>query len=387
MKTTNFSNSFTVVLTLTAVVALSATGDPTHADTFGSGANTFNIVFTTIGNPGNAADTTGSPNPAGSVGNTYRIGTYETSEQMIDKANALGGLGITKDARGADKPATSISWNEAARFVNWLNTSTGSTPAYKFDFQPGQGGYSANANIQLWTPSDAGYNPNNLYRNSLAHYVLPSVNEWYKAAYYNPTSGVYYDYPTGSNSVPDGIDVPNDPNFAAVFNDGNPNPDPNDITNVGALSPYGTAGQGGNVYEWDETSDPPNSPGSFPRGLRGGFWAGGFGNLDATIRSAVSPTIESNQFGFRVASVSPLLGDFNGNSTVDAADYVVWRKTNGPPTDYNLWRSNFGKTAGGGPGAGSGATGSASAVPEPATLVMLSMAILGICCRRRAIVS
>ena len=62
-------------------------------------------------------------------------------------------------------------------------------------------------------PSDAGYNPNNLYHNSLAHYVLPSVNEWYKAAYYNPTSGVYYDYPTGSNSVPDGIDVPGDLNF------------------------------------------------------------------------------------------------------------------------------------------------------------------------------
>ena len=51
---------------------------------------------------------------------------------MIDKANTLGGLGITKDTRGANQPATSVSWNEAARFVNWLDTSQGFTPAYKF---------------------------------------------------------------------------------------------------------------------------------------------------------------------------------------------------------------------------------------------------------------
>ena len=52
---------------------------------------------------------------------TYRIGKFEISEQMIDKANALGGLGITKDTRGPDFPATSVTWYEAARFVNWLN--------------------------------------------------------------------------------------------------------------------------------------------------------------------------------------------------------------------------------------------------------------------------
>ena len=132
---------------LAAVVGISF-ADRAAADTFGSGANTFDIEFVTIGNPGNAADTTGSPNPAGSVPYTYRMGKFEISEQMIDKANALGGLGITKDTRGADKPATSVSWNEAARFVNWLNTSTGSTPAYKFAIQPGEVGYSANANIR-----------------------------------------------------------------------------------------------------------------------------------------------------------------------------------------------------------------------------------------------
>ena len=63
---------------------------------------------------------------------SYRMGKFEISEQMIDKANAEGGLGITKDTRGLNKPATSVSWNEAATFVNWLNTSTLHTPAYKF---------------------------------------------------------------------------------------------------------------------------------------------------------------------------------------------------------------------------------------------------------------
>jgi hypothetical protein len=136
--------------------------DSASADIFGSGANTFDIEFVTIGNPGNLSDTTGSPNPAGSVQVTYRIGKFEISEQMIDKANALGTLGITKTTRGADKPATQVSWNEAARFVNWLNTSSGSAPAYKFAVQPGEAGYSPTAHIELWTVSDAGYDSNNL---------------------------------------------------------------------------------------------------------------------------------------------------------------------------------------------------------------------------------
>jgi hypothetical protein len=39
--------------------------------TFGSGGNTFDMEFKTIGNPNNAADSTGAPNPAGAVGYTY----------------------------------------------------------------------------------------------------------------------------------------------------------------------------------------------------------------------------------------------------------------------------------------------------------------------------
>ena len=258
-----------------------------------------------IGNPGNAADTTGNPNPAGSVPYTYRMGKFEISEQMIDKANAVGGLGITKDTRGPDKPATSVSWNEAARFVNWLNTSSGSTPAYKFAIQPGEVGYNANANIELWTISDAGYNPNNLYRNSLARYFLPSVDEWYKAAYYDPTSGVYYDYPTGSDSAPTAVASGTAAGTAVLQSVSS---GPADITLAGGLSPYGTMGQGGNVYEWEETDfDLVNGP-TLVR-LLAAFAAATGAATPATCssssRSSGNPTVESSIIGFRVASIIP----------------------------------------------------------------------------------
>src|SRR5215212_9424109 len=160
-------------------------------DTFGSGLNTFDIAFVPIGNPVNVADKTGDPNPAGSVPYIFRMGKYEISEQIIAKANTLGGLGITMDGRGPDKPATSVSWNQAARLVNWLNSSTGAPPAYKFAIQPGEDGYDSNNNILLWTSADAGYDPGNRYRNKLARYFLPNMDEWYKAAFFDPGNGVY----------------------------------------------------------------------------------------------------------------------------------------------------------------------------------------------------
>ncbi|MBM3967277.1 MAG: hypothetical protein FJ308_19770, partial [Planctomycetes bacterium] len=120
--------------------------------TFGTSGNQFTMDFVTIGNPGNAADTTGNPRPAGSVGYTYQIGKFEVSERMIEAYNNAYGnansLAITKDSRGLDKPATSVSWNEAARFVNWLNTSTGSQEAYKFTTN------NVYDSIELWTALD-----------------------------------------------------------------------------------------------------------------------------------------------------------------------------------------------------------------------------------------
>jgi hypothetical protein len=63
-------------------------------------------------------------------------------------------------------------------------------------------------------------------------------------------------------------------------------------------------------------------------------------------------------------------GDYNENGIVDAADYVVWRKTNGSPAGYNLWRMNFGRTS------GSGSGSALTAVPEPSNLLLAVVALL-----------
>lgn len=273
----------------------------TTTDTFGSGGNAFTMDFVTIGNAGNAADTAGAHR--GSVAYTYRMGSYEVSEAMISKANAAGSLGIIKDTRGANKVATSISWNEAARFVNYLNVSSGSAAAYKFNTQPGDGGYDVSASITLWAPGDVGYDITNPFRNSNAKYFLPSVDEWYKAAYYS-SSGTYYNYATGSNTIPTAVASGT---VGAVYNN---QVEPADITSAGGLSPYGTMAQGGNAWEWNETEyDLLNNSPTSARILAGGSW-GSFYDYGGVSLGASSYTINGNPggqgffpTGFRVASI------------------------------------------------------------------------------------
>jgi formylglycine-generating enzyme len=278
--------------------------DRALADTFGSGANTFDIFFTAIGNPGNVADTTGVPNPAGSVPYSYRIGVHEVSRDMITKANAAGGLtlqmGDLSNAGGNDpnRPATGVSWFDAAKFVNYLNTSAGSSPAYKFNSLGLQ---------ELWQPSDPGYDPNNLFRNRNAKYFLPNANEWYKAAFYDPATGTYFDYATGSNTAPTGV-ASGTAAGTAVWNQPFAT-GPAPVTQAGGLSPYGTMGQSGNAYEWDETDeDLVNNTVLAQRGVRGGNWD----DVDPTHLSTAfrggSFGPDSGLFtfmGFRVASVIP----------------------------------------------------------------------------------
>jgi uncharacterized delta-60 repeat protein len=83
-------------------------------------------------------------------------------------------------------------------------------------------------------------------------------------------------------------------------------------------------------------------------------------------------------------------GDFNFNGIVDAADYVVWRKNFWGiygPNDYTVWRAHFGQLAvwpahfGQPAGSGSGTSVSA-VVPEPGSLVLLTLAVPALLRRR-----
>jgi formylglycine-generating enzyme required for sulfatase activity len=287
-----------LIRSLFCVAAVAACASA-HADTFGSGENAFEIAFVTIGQPGNPADTTGDPNPAGSVGYEYRIGKFEVPEEAVRKANAASALagaplGITLDSRGPQKPATSRSWFEAARFVNWLNAEKGASPAYKFD---------AAGNFQLWTSADPGFNPSNPFRNQQALYFLPSIDEWYKAAFFDPVAGVYWDYPTGSNEAPIAVASGTAPG-TAVWNQ---TTGPADVQLAGGMSPFGTVGQGGNVNEWEETSTDlfNDNPADF-RGIRGGTagLASSALGLSSSFRSTIfPPTGEPVNVGLRVVSV------------------------------------------------------------------------------------
>jgi hypothetical protein len=68
----------------------------------------------------------------------------------------------------------------------------------------------------------------------------------------------------------------------------------------------------------------------------------------------------------------PAPGDFNSDGSVNAADYVVWRKTDGSTEGFNEWRGNFGNTSG---------VGGVASVPEPASamLLMLTSAVIAMC--------
>ncbi len=87
------------------------------------------------------------------------------------------------------------------------------------------------------------------------------------------------------------------------------------------------------------------------------------------------------------AGTLALLGDYNHNGDVDAADYTVWRNSLGQSgfalpadgddsravdmADYLVWRDNYGKTS---PIGGSGAA--AIVAPEPASLLLATLALL-----------
>ena len=254
-----------------------------------------------VGNPGNAADTTGF----GAVSDSYRISKYEvTNAQYAEFLSTVASttdphglfntsMAITKQDRGGGissyeanvgfeaRPVGYISFLDAMRFVNWLENGqgTGGTESGVYSIVNGLAETRTNG----------------------AHYFIPSEDEWYKAAYHDPgAAGTYWDYPTRSNVLPNGEVPPGSANGANVASA------VGDSTDVGAYpnssSPYGTFDQAGNVWEWQENQ----AAGATSRVLRG---AGGepMARLTPRHRIGTCKAIQrsSSRITVSVSRVSP----------------------------------------------------------------------------------
>lgn len=257
------------------------------------------IDWVTVGNPGNAAHSSGF----GAVDHEYKIGKYEvTNTQYISFLNAKGqsnangiyntqmaNYGITQSGSTGsftysvtggleNRPVVYVSWFDAARFANWMTNGQGNSDTET-------GAYTLN-----------GASSGIILANAGAQVYIPSENEWVKAAYYNAMSQNYSAYPNGQNTISTA-----DANYSSSGS-----------TNVGSYSgspsSYGTYDQGGNVWEWNDGLPPGFS--THRRGTRGNGWIQ-FGNpavdyLGITgILDGTDPIIENPAIGFRLASAVP----------------------------------------------------------------------------------
>jgi formylglycine-generating enzyme required for sulfatase activity len=270
------------------------------------------IDWVTVGNVGNAADYT---TQTGAVDYEYRIAKYETTAgQYVEFLNAVAktdpyklygtgmasqtsSAGITRMgisgnysysviSSNANKPITYVSWFDAARFCNWLHNGQGNgsteTGAYTLNGAMSGLNFTVNPGAKTW---------------------IPSADEWYKAAYFDPTKGGYggyWRYPTRSDA-PGGntIGAPH----SANYNDGDYVGYPGmALTDVGAYgksseSYYGTNDQGGNVSEWSDDVS------AQLRRVFGGSWYDPAIRMSTTSFYYAGETGEYGNRGFRVASV------------------------------------------------------------------------------------
>lgn len=266
--------SFAVLVTVALLVA------PASATTITHGSTTINMDFVTVGNTDNVADST----TYGAVNYSYDIGKYEVTEDQWDAVVAADTNDFLDDAGYwiGKQPVADISWHEAAMFCNWL-TSGNVT----------DGAYVIHNGEAIGVDRDSALNAHGRV------YVLPTEDEWYKAAYYDAGTSSYNQYPTGPNLMPDGIDFDGDTEFDAVFHDGFNQHHPNDVDNAGVLGPYGTMAQCGNVWEWIETQIGYSSS----RGKRGGSYVSIPYYFSNSYRTSSYPASEGDNTGFRVAVI------------------------------------------------------------------------------------
>jgi formylglycine-generating enzyme required for sulfatase activity len=265
------------------------------------------------------------------VGYSYTIGKYEVtntqyaaflnsvaktdayslySERMgsevfggITQSGSSGSYSYAVKSGYENKPVVYVSFWDAARFANWLNN--------------GQGAGSTETGS--YTLTSEAIHANSVTRNSWANWVVPTADEWYKAAYHGaPFLGGYWTYPTRSftlnnNTTFTGASSANyyDGDFVASGSSTLPIGDgalPAG-TYVNAMSSYGTFDQAGNVWEWNESIVVGLYPG---RGLLGGSWNDPEFPVSSSFSGSLGPSASGPfedvyyDVGFRVVSLAPI---------------------------------------------------------------------------------
>jgi formylglycine-generating enzyme required for sulfatase activity len=185
------------------------------------------------------------------------------------------------------KPVVYVSFPDAMRFANWLHNGKGDTERGAYDLSKGP-----------LAP-----------REKESRVWIPSEDEWYKAAYFQPQekggpAGGYWRYATRSNEEPKAVKTASTLPNAAIFDNSNAF---RRIAPVGsvpmAASFYGTLDQSGNAWEWNDTIIFATK-----RGIRGGSVAQVGLHLQSIVRSNAGPNRDYPDTGFRLARLPALVG-------------------------------------------------------------------------------
>ncbi len=220
----------------------------------------------------------------------------------IERSGVAGSFAYSVPNDWARRPVNFVNWGDAARYANWL--SNGQPSGAQGPGTTEDGSYALNGAM---TDEEL----TAVVREPAATYVIPTEDEWYKAAYHQagaPENG-YWSYPTQSHTVPgNDLQHPDPGNSANFYELGYTIGFPYYRTEVGAFtnsgSSYGTYDQGGNVKEWTEEMVWGNQ-----RCVRGGSCFYGATDLNASKRVGVLPAHADNDIGLRIALVpEPVAG-------------------------------------------------------------------------------